>query len=63
MDSVSVINNKQVIVLDNYVTFPYLRVCMSDGLMMACKCQHLRKGYAVLLKFMFLQTNINDNKI
>jgi len=63
MDSISGINNKQVIVLDNYITFPYVRVCMSDDLMMACKCQHLFKGYARLLKFMFLQTNMNGNKM
>jgi hypothetical protein len=63
MDSISGVNNKQVIVLDNYITFPCLRVCMTDGLMMACKSQHLFKGYARLLKFMFLQMNINGNKM
>jgi len=56
MDSISGTNNKQVTVLNNYITVPYLGVCMSDWW-----CQHLFKGYARLLKFMFLQTNINGN--
>jgi hypothetical protein len=63
MDSISGIDNKQVIALGNYVAFPNLRECMCDGLIMECNCQHRLKRYAHLLKSMFMQTNINSNKI